>query len=72
MAGFAFLGALKKFRIYISTDVKGSPRRVTWRSSYCSEKRRPTAKVTRKQGSVSILGLQLTRRTIGALQLMGS
>jgi hypothetical protein len=66
------LGALKKFRIYISTDVKGSPRRVTWRSRCFSGKQRPAAKVTRKQGGVNPLRLQLTGRTIGALQLMGS
>jgi len=37
-----------------------------------SGKQRPAAKVTRKKGSVSPLSLQLTRRTIGALQLMDS
>lgn len=37
-AGFAFSGALKKFRIYISRDVKGSVRGVTKRSSWCSGK----------------------------------
>jgi hypothetical protein len=37
-AGFIFLRALEKFRIYICTDAKGSARRVTYRSSCCNGK----------------------------------